>query len=68
MEHATAHICVDVEVTDLPITGEVRPEGGPTRHFTGWVGLFSALDAALQPLLPAETTAAGGAATARPDR
>ncbi len=48
MNRDRRHLTVDLSVEDEPMTGTVRAEHGAERQFAGWLGLVSALDAAIR--------------------
>jgi len=52
----TTRLTLELDSVVEPITGRMRAEAGPSRHFVGWLGLAAALRGAL------------GEAAARPDR
>ena len=44
------HLTVEIAAPDDPISGAVRVEGERDRPFSGWMELFSEMDAALSAL------------------
>jgi hypothetical protein len=46
MDSDSLRIVVEVERGAIPISGQVRADGGTPRPFTGWTGLFAVLRAA----------------------
>jgi hypothetical protein len=48
MDSARASIVIDIDAGADPISGRVSAQGGEeVRPFTGWIGLFAALRAAV---------------------